>query len=250
MTHPNGPLLRVLAARVLSNLDFIDRATQETTTETHDRSSQPFTDTQLLISTLGFLVFPHERAPDALGKLLKDFDKTFSLADVMTVVHPKGDHQSIEIADEDGSPVFVDYGAIDSLPRLLRNSIAHFNVRPLKTESERFGGIRVWNMSPAGEITFIADICFDELRTLARFLLSKLANGGEAKDIDDPADPIELLQKQQERCATSRMPKLNRDHWQAALKINGGDPRKAKTWIDRTLSAGLQAVTDGNGPPP
>lgn len=240
MGYPNGPLLRVLAERVLANLDYIDKTAPKWDPQSPDRDREPFTDTQLLISTLGFLVFPHERTPDALGRLLKDFDKEFRLSDVMTIVHPKDGKQPVEIEDEDGTPLAVEPNAIESLPRLLRNSIAHFNVRPIETDGGRFGGVRVWNTNPAGEITLIADLGFDQLRKLARFVLSALAHGHEAKDVDDPADPLELLKKQQKKGVAPKMPKLNRDHWDAALGLAGGDPVKAKTLIDQSLSAALK----------
>jgi hypothetical protein len=169
MGYPNGPLLRVLAERVLANLKYIDNAAPKWDQKSPDRDREPFTDTQLLISTLGFLVFPHERAPDALGQLLKKYDQKFKLSDMMTVIYPANDGQPIEIADEDGSPHRIDPGKIESLPRLLRNSIAHFNIRPTSTGDGRFSGVRVWNTDPHGIITLVADLKFDQLRRLADF---------------------------------------------------------------------------------
>jgi hypothetical protein len=241
MGYPNGPLLRVLAERVLANLDYIDKAAPQWDPKSDDRDRAPFTDTQLLISTLGFLVFPHERTPDALGGLLQEYDKEFKLSDVMTIIHPVGQVGSIEIEDENGEPIKIDPGTIQSLPRLLRNSIAHFNVRPIETDGGRFGGVRVWNTDPDGNITLIADIKFDQLRRLARFVLNAFSGGrNELKNLDDPPDPLEFLKKLHQQKAKPKMPKLNRDHWDAALAMHGGDPAKAKTWLDQTISAGLR----------
>ncbi len=243
MGYPNGPLLRVLAARVLANLDYIDRAAPKWDPQARDRDREPFTDTQLLISTLGFLVFPHERTPDALGRLLKAYDKNFKLSDVMTIIYPDQNGAPIEIEDEDGLPARIDPAAIESLPRLLRNSIAHFNIRPIETDGGRFGGVRIWNTDLDGAITLVADLKFDQLRLLARFVLSAFAHeGNELKDLDDPLDPLDILKKARPVANRRKHQKLNLDHWQAALKLKDGDPIKARTWIDQALSAALKAA--------
>ena len=64
MGHTRGPLLKALAERVLSNLDHIERHASSL-----DPSANvpPYADTQLLISLLGVIVFPHERSSKALG---------------------------------------------------------------------------------------------------------------------------------------------------------------------------------------
>ncbi len=249
MTSPNGPLLPVLAKRVLANLNYIDKAAPKWDPQSPDRDCEPFTDTQLLISTLGFLIFPHQRTPDALGRLLKKYDEEFKLSDVITIIHPARNGQpiEIEIADEEGSPRRINPGEIESLPRLLRNSIAHFNVRPIRTDDGRFGGIRVWNTDPDGNITLVADIEFDQLRKLADFLLNRFSGNANAlKDLDDPQDPLELLKDSKGKARQPRMPKLNRDHWEEALKLKNGDPRQAKIWIDRTISAAIRTARGGS----
>ena len=198
MGYPTGPLLRVLAKRVLANLKFMDDRAPKWDSPERDR--EPFTDTQLLISTLGFLVFPHERAPDALGQLLKEYGKNSKLSDVITVRYPVGDAQPIEIAGEDGSTFVVDPEKIEGLPRLLRNSIAHFNVRPISTDDGRFGGVRVWNRGRSGDITFVADLDFDQLRKLAEFMLTSFSSEThDKKGFEDPEDPMKLLEKKQRK---------------------------------------------------
>lgn len=241
MGYPNGPLLRVLAERVLANLDDIDGRAPKWNPTSQDRDNPPFTDTQLLISTLGFLVFPHERTPGALGEVLLNYNKTHKLSDVMTILHPTDTSAPIEIADEDGEAVTVDPASIKELPRLLRNSIAHFNVRPLNVDG-RFGGVRVWNRDRDGKITLIADIKFDELRKLATFALKEFSGSKNAlAGIDDPGDPMDEVAKQKGAQIKPKTPKLNRDHWEGAMALAGGDPSKAKAWIDRTLSTALKA---------
>jgi len=243
MGYPNGPLLRVLAERVLANLDDIDGRAPKWDPKSPDRDNPPFTDTQLLISTLGFLVFPHERTPDALGDVLLNYNKKHKLSDVMKILYPEDTNKPIEIADEEGEAVTVDPASIKGLPRLLRNSIAHFNVRPIATDGGRFGGVRVWNRDRDGNITLVADIEFDELRKLATFALKEFAgNQNELKGIDDPADPMDEVKKQGKAHKEPKLPRINRDHWNGAIKLTGGNPIKAKAWIDGTLSTALGAT--------
>jgi hypothetical protein len=241
MAYPEGPLLRELAKRVLQNLDDIDARAPEWDPDSPRRNDPPYSDTQLLISTLGFLVFPHERTPGALGELLKQYEKQFKLADVITILHPKAG-EAVHIAGGNDEDVAVDPGSIANLPRLLRNSIAHFNVRPIDVEG-RFGGIRIWNENLEGDINLIADIHFDQLRHLARFILMAFAEGDGIQDIHDPPDPIDWLLIPKE-VKMPKLPKINRDHWESALAAFGGDSSAAKTWIDRTISAGLRRLRD------
>jgi hypothetical protein len=69
MGYPVGPLLAALADRILHNLDLIESMAPKWGTPEQDRA--PFSDTQLLISLLGVLVFPHEKAPAALGTIAR-----------------------------------------------------------------------------------------------------------------------------------------------------------------------------------
>jgi hypothetical protein len=237
--YPNGPLLRELATRVLANLDYIDTRAPTWNKDSPDRNNPPFTDTQLLISTLGFLVFPHERPPDALGKMLMAFDKEFKLSDVMTIIYPEGKKQVIEIGGPDEKPVVVDPTSIEELPRLLRNSIAHFNVRPLEKHDGRFGGVRIWNTNLDGDITLIADLDFDQLRRLARFILLAFAKGDELLDLDDPPDPVAIVKKQKLRKRNRKAPRVIDDQWEKVL-ARCGDEQNAKKWIDQTLARALK----------
>lgn len=243
MGYPNGPLLRELARRVLHNLDDIDARAPKWDPKSTQHNDPPFSDTQLLISTLGFLVFPHERTPGALGELLKQYEKQFKLADVMTIRYPGEQTKAVDISGDDGEVVTVDPSSIAGLPRLLRNSIAHFNVRPLNIDG-RFGGVRVWNTNPDGEITLVADVNFDQLRHLARFILQAFAQGDELPNVDDPVDPLDAL-KNAKPAKNGKVPKVNRDHWEKALAEFKGDRDAAKTWLDRTLEASLKEFANG-----
>jgi hypothetical protein len=67
MRYPTGPLLAALASRILSNLDLIEARAPKSGSAR--QNEPPYADTQLLISLLGVLIFPHEKAPFALGNL-------------------------------------------------------------------------------------------------------------------------------------------------------------------------------------
>jgi hypothetical protein len=133
------------------------------------------------------------------------------------------------------------------LPRLLRNSIAHFNVRPSGTKDGRFGGVRVWNTDPDGNIMLVADLNFDQLRKLADFVLTFFSGfGDKLEGLDDPEDPLDGMKSQKAQPAQPKMPKLNRDQWDIALRLNGNDPAKAKHWIDRALSNAIKTAKTAN----
>ena len=59
MGYPVGPLLSELARRVLANLKFIESRAPKW--KSVNQNDPPFEDTQLLVSMLGVLIFPHER---------------------------------------------------------------------------------------------------------------------------------------------------------------------------------------------
>jgi hypothetical protein len=165
MGYPIGPLLAVLADRILSNLEAIEKLAPKWGSPEQDRP--PFADTQLLISLLGVLVFPHERAPGALGNLLRGYKP---LDSVLTVRYSRHGPKKIEITDPDGDAVIIDPTRLNKLPALLRNSIAHFNLLPIDIGG-RFAGVRIWNRDNDGIITFVADIDFDHMRKLADHVL-------------------------------------------------------------------------------
>ncbi len=151
--------MRVLAHRILKNLELIKA----------QESEPPFSDTQLILSMLGVVIFSYERTPDALGELFETFDG--KLDHILKIVYP--DNQSLTIKD---------------LPSRLRHSIAHFNLRPRKKD-DRFVGLRIWNRHN-GKIDFVADLDFDAFRPLAVHILKSLASDDLSFKIDDPPDPM------------------------------------------------------------
>jgi hypothetical protein len=149
MSYPVGPLLSALAQRILANLDLIDH--QAAKLRRGDQNCPPYTDTQLSISLLGVLVFPHERTPGALGRLLTNY---YGLSRAVAVRYSAAGPGRMEIAGADGKREIVEPTSIRNLPKLLRHSIAHFNIRPIERDGS-FAGIRVWNKDDSGQITFV-----------------------------------------------------------------------------------------------
>jgi len=161
MAYPVGPLLRVLAQRILKNLELIDHHAPL-------QDGSPFSDTQLMMSMLGILVFPNA---EALGELLGQYEGELD--------------KVIRVKDHDGSH---DLKSIKRLPRFLRNSIAHYNVRPINTGG-RFSGLTIWNVYE-GKINFVADLDFDAFRPLAEHILKSLEKDTLDVKLEDPPDPM------------------------------------------------------------
>jgi HEPN pEK499 p136 len=231
MGYPVGPLLPVLAHRILHNLDIIESMAPKWGAPEQDRP--PFSETQLLMSLLGVLVFPHERTPLALGEIMKGYKP---LPHVLNIRYSRRGENQIEMTGSDGEAVIVDPARLSNLPKLLRNSLAHFNVLPMNKEG-RFGGIRVWNRDLNRQITFIADVDFDELRPLARHVLKVLREQPSDLNLPDPEDPIvEIEAKHPEGLVSPiKPPGLNRDIWKRFLDAHDGNAEKAKIALDRLM---------------
>jgi hypothetical protein len=195
MGYPTGPLLAALADRILHNLDRVEALAPKWGAA--DQEQPPFSDTQLLISLLGVLVFPHEKAPHALGDIVRGYKP---LGRVLNIRFSRHGSRRIETAGVDGEALIVDPTKLSNLPALLRNSIAHFNILPLNIDG-RFGGIRIWNRDRKQQITFVADVDFDEMRAFARHVLSVLRDQNSNLNLSDPEDP--MIEVEAQLAATS-----------------------------------------------
>src|ERR1700761_1039024 len=89
----------------------------------------------------------------------------------------------------EGESVIVNPAKLEELPRLLRNSLAPFNILPINREG-RFAGIRIWNRDQDRQITFVADMDFDEMRSLARHVLTVLRQQYADLNLRDAEDPM------------------------------------------------------------
>jgi hypothetical protein len=228
MGYPVEPLL---ADRILYNLDLIEKLAPKWGSPNQDKP--PYSDTQLLISLLGVLIFPHEKASDALGEIMRSYEP---LKRVLNIVYSRHGPDRVEITDLDGDAIMVDPTSLSKLPTLLRNSIAHFNILPRNVDG-RFAGIRVWNRDFDRKITFVADIDFDELRLLARHVLTVMRDQRSDLPIDDPNDPMIEVRAQQNDAAMPQVktPRFNRDIWEKLVVAHGSDAKAAKITADRLL---------------
>jgi hypothetical protein len=233
MNAPVGPLLRTLAERILANVDLIGQ--QDADFGDMDQNRAPYPDTQLLISLLGVLVFPHERTPGALGRLLKNYE---ALSNVVTIRYPKLNQSDIELVEASGERHRIDPTSIEELPRLLRNSIAHFNILPISKDG-RFAGVRVWNKDEEGRTTLVADLDFDTLRPLARYILDEIAHTQSDLELEDPSDPLEELENQVDPVdiptRRRKPPRIIDSTWAQILKANQNNYDAAKRMVDRCL---------------
>jgi hypothetical protein len=232
MGFPVGPLLAALADRILYNLDLIEAKAPKW--ETPEQDQPPYSDTQLLISLLGVLIFPHEQAPGALGELMRGYK---SLRNVLNVVYSQRDEAGVEIADADGDAVIIDPARLVDLPRLLRNSVAHFNILPIN-KGGRFSGIRIWNRRDSDkQITFVADMDFDEMRSLARYVLGELRKARADLPLQDPEDPMIEVESQREKSGSLpvKVPRLNPDIWSHLVDAHDGNAGAARTTLDRLV---------------
>lgn len=87
------------------------------------------------------------------------------------------------------------------------------------------------------QITFVADVDFDEMRSLARHVLSVLREQQSDLNLQDAEDPMaEIEAKRGEfRDHSRKVPRLNRDIWERLVDAHGGDADKAKTTLDRLM---------------
>jgi hypothetical protein len=125
MGYPNGPLLRALSERVLRNIEIIESVEAKSS---DPLSPEGFADTQLLISLLGVLVFPHEKASDFLEHVVRQYSRT---GEIVTVQFFRRNGRCHSRTDQDWDETYVREFPVEQLPRYLRNSISHFNVLPI-----------------------------------------------------------------------------------------------------------------------
>ena len=151
---------------------------------------------------LAILIFPHERTPEALGELLDDYDGPID--EIICVKYSAEPNGRVRLMADNGTSEIIDAKSVKNLPRLLRNSIAHFNIKPLNVDGQ-FGGIRVWNRTMKGKINFVAGLNFDAFRPLARHILSNLCDR-EKTDLFDPPDPLPELKRQ---ARSAKMDEMN-----------------------------------------
>ncbi len=146
---PPQKLVRIFAERTRHNLDFVTK---------NKSKSGPYEVTQLINSLLGLLVFPREKFVDSLPDYtFNDLkQKGWPLPHVITYT--------------------TTYSGLRDLLRVLRNSIAHFNLELLG--DQEIEGIRLWNINDKGNNTWSAEMSIKELEDLAYLFLDLLEREG------------------------------------------------------------------------
>jgi HEPN pEK499 p136 len=242
MGYPNGALLQALAERVLRKIiESVEAKSSD------PRSPEGFADTQLLISPLGVLVFPHEKASEFLGHLVRQYGRT---EEIVTVQFFRRNGRSYFRTDQDWDDTYVREFPVEELPQYLRNSISHFNILPI-ANGKLFGGVRVWNRNFEGLITFVGDVSFKSFRPFAKHILQGLSSSLAPFEIKNPEDPLDELAREPAQDLPRGPPKLNHDLWARWLELHENDFEATKTALDRYMAAetgkGRRVVRDGNG---
>jgi hypothetical protein len=187
----------------------------------------------LLISLLGVLVFPHEKASEFLGHLVSEYGRR---EEVVTVQFFRKDGRRHFRKDQDWNENYVREFPRRQLPKFLRHSISHFNILPI-ANGERFGGVRVWNRNEEDLITFVGDVSFESFRPFAKHILQGLSSGYAQFEIKNPEDPLDELEREPAQARPKRRsPRLNDDHWAGWLELHGNDFYAAKTALDRHMA--------------
>lgn len=155
-----------------------------------------FQDTALLNAMLAVFVLPHERSDDQsfMSELLEGYDKR-ELDEIVTVLRQSpGKQEASELPE-----------TIGDLPRFLRNSVAHLNVKPESANGQSLTHILVWNNSRSGKTTFVARLHIARLRSLAIHVLEQLSKW--EGDRYDGIDPIAKFDEDNPELAITNKPK-------------------------------------------
>ena len=147
-------VVRNFAERTIHNLGVIQKMAKED-------ANSVFEVTQLMNSLLGLLVFPQQEYVTSIPRT------------------------SLQDLESNGWPIprvvgeYPQARDLRHLIRLLRNSIAHFNVRFKSDERKSLHGIKLWNIDPrTDKITWKAELTVEETETLVRKFVDLLLDDG------------------------------------------------------------------------
>lgn len=147
-------LIRDFAIRTRKNLSIIEKLKD-------DPEFEAFEVTQLVNSTLGLLVFPHEKY---MGKI----------PDIpLTELENQG-WPTIKIT-KSGKPCKT----LDQLVKNLRNSIAHCNVE-FTDRGGQINGLKIWNES-RGRRVWEAELYIEDLRRITECFINLILENEEFK---------------------------------------------------------------------
>ena len=151
-------VVQEFAQRTQKNLDFIYQHKNNPETKVYEV-------TQLINSMLGLLVFPQQRFFNSIPEItLEELEKQG-----WPRIEPTPKIQASEY--------FKPCINLRELVRVLRNSIAHFNIEFLSKKPGEISGIRIWNIAPRKgnrPITWEAEISIETLRRITELFIESL----------------------------------------------------------------------------
>lgn len=168
--YSGGRFIQEFASRTRHNLR---RARQ--------KKALTYQDTFLISSLLAVFVLPHERADSdsVMAEILKDYGR--DLDKVVKIICPP-----IRPRDKDELPK-----SIADVPAFLRHAVSHLNIKPQSADGQNLTHLLIWNRPRPGEaVSFVASVHIRRLRSLALYILDRLAEG-DVRDRYETEDPIE-----------------------------------------------------------
>ena len=143
-------VVRDFAERTRKNLEVIEKIKGQ------QSESEVFEVTQLINSMLGLLVFPQQRYFDSIPRTpLDELEKQ---------------GWTIPKTREN----FPEARNLQDLVRLLRNAIAHFNIKFAADSPSKITGVIIWNNNREGRKTWEAELSLEDLRQITQNFIDLL----------------------------------------------------------------------------
>lgn len=146
-------LVRDFARRTRSNLDFLTAAQRS------DPAASIYEVTHLINSLLGLLVFPQQKYVEGIPQT------------PLSELAARGWPIPRIVGEYPQAP------NLRELVRMLRHSIAHFNIMFKSDKDGQINGLTLWNINPrTGNMTWQAELTVTEIESLARRFVKLLLN--------------------------------------------------------------------------
>jgi hypothetical protein len=153
-------VVKDFAERTRANLELIEHSALA--------GQEGYEITQLVNSLLGLLVFPQQRYFERIPALTMSEMKEAGWPEVKVV------------------GAFLPHRTLKDLLRYLRNAIAHFNIQFLGDETHKLRKLEVWNVNPRDEVTWRAEIPFEDLRLIVTKFLDLILEEDKTKPSTEP----------------------------------------------------------------
>jgi hypothetical protein len=147
-------------ARTKANLELIEQSALA--------GQEGYEITQLVNSLLGLLVFPQQYYFNQIPAL--------TMSEMKEAGWPE-----IKVDGE-----FEQHQNLRDLMRYLRNAIAHFNIKFLGDDTHKLRALRVWNHRGSNQITWRAEIPFEDLRLIVTKFLALILEENKTNPSTEP----------------------------------------------------------------